>query len=51
MVINERNIRRMDEFKYLGSVILSDGRMEPEINSRMVKYSRSVGALYPLLRK
>ncbi len=51
IVINDRNIRRVDEFKYLGSVISSDRRMEPEINSRVTKYSRSVGILYALLRE
>ena len=43
-------IRRNNSYTYLGSVITSDGKMEPEINNRITKYSQNVGAIYPLLR-
>ena len=48
--INNNTINKTVKFTYLGSVITSDGKIETEINSRIAKYSKNVGALYPLLR-
>jgi hypothetical protein len=51
IAVHGRDIERVDKFDYLGSVISHDGRMEPEIDNRISKYSRSVSALYPLLKE
>ena len=48
--INGHNINKTEKFTYLGSSITSNGKMETEINGRIAKYSKNVGALYPLLR-
>ncbi|XP_076062496.1 uncharacterized protein LOC143037822 [Oratosquilla oratoria] len=48
--INEKKVKEVSNFKYLGADFNSKGRMEVEINTRIVKYNKEFYSLYPLLK-
>ena len=50
-MIGEQNIKQTNTFAYLGSNITSKNEIEADINSRISKYSKNMGFLYPLLRE
>ena len=47
--INNQTLKQVDEFKYLGSIFTSDGKMDREIEARIQKANRVTYQLAPLL--
>ena len=45
IVVGGDTIERVDEFPYLGSVVMSSGRIDAEVNRRLAGASRAFGAL------
>ena len=41
---------QMEQFKYLGCNVNTNGTLEEEINRRIAKYSQNVGMMYRLLK-
>lgn len=50
ITINNQEVKRVNNFKYLGADFNSKGDMTLEINERIKKYNRELNSLYPLLR-
>ena len=48
--MEEEKIKQVTDYKYLGTNINKRNLQEKEIDSRISKYNRNVGMLYPLLR-
>ena len=47
----EKKLKEVDTFKYLGVNFNNTGVMEKEIDKRIAKYSKNLGLLYPLLKE
>jgi len=47
---NGKELKQVEEFKYLGVVYDSTAIKETAVNDRISKYSMNVGLLYPLLK-
>ena len=48
--IRGNRVRNVKEVKYLGSIFTSEGNNRQEITDRITQYTKSTGALYPLLK-
>jgi len=47
---NEKELKQVEEFKYLGVVYDSTAIKKTAVNNRINKYSINVGLLYPMLK-
>ena len=50
IVINGETVKNVEKAKYLGSVIMREGGNKLDITERIGKFSKNVGALYPILK-
>ena len=50
ITLHDIEIKHVDNFKYLGCNVNTNGTIEEEINRRIAKYSHHVGMMYRLLK-
>ena len=50
IILHDIEIKQVDNIKYLGCNVNTNGTIEEEINRRISKYSQNVGMMYRLLK-